>query len=238
MVGFFPWFRRLHPVLKVNRGHFVGFSQDKLLGQYDFIVCDTELTGLDRRRDEIISIGAVRVSNLQIELNRTFHCLVRPENIDPNQATLVHRITPEQLKIAPALEEVLPAFVEFCGNALLVGHFVELDLHFLNRASRKILGGVMANPSLDTMQLARGYKESQGLRHLAHSDQASSFVLDDLTAEFNLPRFKPHDALEDALQTAYLFLFLIKKLRQQGGTTLRDLYAAGRRAGLEPSIGV
>ena len=46
------------------------------------------------------------------------------------------------------------------------------------------------------------------------------------------PKFKPHDALEDALQTAYLFLFLVKKMKSGGIRTLRDLYQAGRNTGL------
>jgi DNA polymerase-3 subunit epsilon len=130
------------------------------------------------------------------------------------------------------MEEVLPEFIEFCGDALLVGHFVGIDMHFLGKAARKTLGGMLSNPSIDTMRLARGYAEAQCTDFYGNCDQAQSYDLDTLTAEFNLPRFKPHDALEDALQTAYLFLYLIKKFRHGGIRTLKELYLAGRIRGL------
>jgi len=104
----FPGFRKIHPALAKNRELFQDFNQGRLLTEYRFVVFDTELTGLNKRKDEIISIGAVRMVNLQIELSQTFHCYIRPKNIDPNEATLVHRITPEQLRGAPPMEEVLP----------------------------------------------------------------------------------------------------------------------------------
>ncbi|NOQ46568.1 MAG: 3'-5' exonuclease [Desulfobulbaceae bacterium] len=228
----FPWLRKTHPALVKNKELFADFDQGRPLAEYTFVVCDTELTGLNKRRDEIISIGAVSIENLQIELSRTFHRYIRPENIDPNQATLVHRITPEQLSGAPSMEDVLPSFIDFCDNALLVGHFVGIDMYFLNRAARKTLGGTFSNPSVDTMRLARGYKEAQRAFDLGHCDQSMSYNLDVLSDEFNLPRFKPHDALEDALQTAYLFLFLIKKFKSGGIRTLKDLYHSGRSLGL------
>lgn len=228
----FPWLRKKHPALVKNQDLFKDFNQGKLLTEYKFVVCDTELTGLNRRKDEIVSIGAVRIVNLQIELSQTFHGYVRPENIDPNDATFVHRITPEQLRNAASIEEMLPLFLDFCGDALLVGHFVGIDMHFLNKAARKTLGGMLSNPSVDTMRLARGYKKAASVDHFGSCDQSGSYSLDDLSEEFNLPRFKPHDALEDALQTAYLFLFLVKKLKHGGIRTLKELYLAGRILGL------
>ncbi len=221
-----------HPVLIDNRNLFEAFDQGRPLAHYSFVVCDTELTGLNRRRDEIISIGAVRIEGLQILPGETFHRYIRPRNIDPNQATLIHRITPEQLRGVPPVEEVLPGFVRFCGDALIVGHFVDIDMHFLNRAARRVLGGTLSNPSIDTMRLARAYKEARCRDYYGHCDQSMSYNLDELSNEFHLPRFKPHDALEDALQTAYLFLFLVKKFRHGGICTLRELYRAGRTLGL------
>ena len=91
---------------------------------------------------------------------------------------------------------------------------------------------MLSNPSVDTMRLARGYKEALSVDHFGGNDQSESYNLDNLTEEFNLPRFKPHDALEDALQTAYLFLFLVKKLKHGGIRTLKELYLAGRILGL------
>ena len=222
------WFAPPHPLLIRNREAFAGFNQSRPLANYTFIVCDTELTGFDRKRDEIVSIGAVLVRDLQIDLGATFHQYIRPRNIEHTQATLIHRITPQQLMEAPPLEEVLPAFVEFMGNSLMVGHYVALDMDFLNRAARKVLGGTLSNPGIDTMRMAQGYRRVLNGHFQDEEDRSCSYALEDLAKEYHLPMFKPHDALEDAMQTAYLFLFLLKKFRRGGLLTLKDIYQAGR----------
>ncbi|MDD3619293.1 MAG: 3'-5' exonuclease [Desulfobulbaceae bacterium] len=222
------WFRKSHPIIRQNRKYFEEFSQSRPLADYTFVVFDTELTGLNRRRDRIISIGAVKIVDLRIELDQVFHQYIRPPNLEHTDSTLIHRITPEQLRTMPAMEDVLPGFIQFCGDALLVGHYITLDMNFLNRAAREALGGTMSNPSIDTMRLAMGYKEALFMDRYGHNKMSTSYNLSDLSREFGLPEFKPHDALEDALQTAYLFLFLVKKMKKGKIRTLKDLYQAGR----------
>ena len=68
MLDFFKsLFNKPDQLILNNRELFAGFDQSKPLGEYDFVVFDTELTGLDRKADEIISIGAVKVKDLQID---------------------------------------------------------------------------------------------------------------------------------------------------------------------------
>jgi DNA polymerase-3 subunit epsilon len=215
-----------HPAIMKNHTYFSDFDQSRPLSDYSFMVFDTELTGMDRRKDEIVSIGAVRISNLQIDLGRNFHSYVRPAQVHHNAATLVHRITPEQLRQAPPLAEVLPRFLDFVGEDLLVGHHVDLDMSFLHRTTKEIYRGTLITPCIDTMRLAQGYKRGLLGRYSEPELQSRNYRLDDLGREFNLPLFEAHDALEDAMQTAYLFLFLVKKFRKGGLITLRDLYRA------------
>lgn len=222
------WFRSTDPLLQANKEFFTDFDQGRPLAEYTFVVCDTELTGLDKKKDELISIGAVMIKDLQIDLSSMFHRFVRPKNLDHTQATLVHRITPEQLENAEAMEDVLPKFVEYIYGSLLVGHHLSLDMHFLNKATREVMGGTLSNPGVDTMRMAQGYKRVQLGHYHEHNPRTISYNLDDLGKEYNLPVFKPHDALEDALQTAYLFLFLIKKFRKGGLVTLKDIFQSGR----------
>lgn len=222
------WFREPDQLILDNRALFQSFDQSRPLVEYDFVVVDTELTGLDRKRDEIISIGAVGIKNLQIDLSTVFHQRVKPKKLEATEATLIHRITPDQLRDAPELEEVLPGLIKFIGGSLLVGHYVELDMEFLNKACRKHLGGTLNNPGIDTMRLASGYKRLLRGYYNDMGAVSNSYRLEDLGREFSLPLFEPHDALEDALQTAYLFLFLVKKFRKGGLETLKELYGAGR----------
>lgn len=222
------WFSKASPLLQANKEFFVSFDQGRPLSEYTFVVCDTELTGLNKKKDELISIGAVMIRDLQIDLSSMFHRFIKPDNLDPTQATLVHRITPEQLETAEPIGVVLPKFVEYIQGSLLVGHHLPLDMHFLNKATARVMGGTLSNPGVDTMRMAQGYKRVQLGHYHEHNPREISYNLDDLGREYNLPQFKPHDALEDALQTAYLFLFLIKKFRKGGLVTLKDIFQSGR----------
>lgn len=222
------WFAPPHPLIAKNRETFARFDQSRPLAEYTFVVCDTELTGFDRKRDEIISIGAVLIRDMQIDLGATFHRYIRPKNTKHTQATLVHKITPQQLAEAPPLEEVLPAFIEFAGAGLMVGHCVALDMDFLNRAATAVLGGPLSNPGIDTIRMAQGYRRVLSGHFRGEEEHPRSYSLEDLAKEYHLPAFKPHDAFEDAMQTAYLFLFLLKKFRKGGLLTLKEIYQAGR----------
>lgn len=227
------WFRKPHPLIQANNAVFDTFDQSKPLSEYSFVVFDTELTGLNRKKDEIVSIGGVRITNLQIDLSQTFNQYIRPHKKEHTDATLIHRITPEQLEKAPTLEEVLPEFISFTENALLVGHHVGLDMSFINRAVREFFSGTLANPGIDTMKMAQGYKRVLLGYYHDQSVASHQYSLSDLSKEFGLPIFDAHDAFDDAMQTAYLFLFLIKKFRKGGLETLKDLYQAGRTGSLK-----
>jgi len=219
----------LHPAFARNRAYFKGLDQKQPLDAYEFVVFDSELTGLDPAHDEIVSIGAVRIRELRIQMGETFHAYVKPVQQLPKDSTLVHRITPQQIENAPSLQEVLPGFVEFCGRSFLVGHHVGLDTAFVNRAAKKIFGTGLHNPCLDTMRLAQAYREMTWKQYHDRFRMNISYNLAVLSKEYGLPSFARHDAFEDALQTAYLFLFLVKKMRVQGVVTLKDLFNAGQR---------
>ena len=187
------WLRKPHPLLVANKELFSDFSQSKPLSEYTFVVFDTELTGLNKRRDEIISIGAVKITNLQIELDKTYHQYIRPRNMEHTDSTLIHRITPEQLRTMPTMDEVLPEFIGFCGDALLVGHYVALDMNFINKSALEELDGTISNPSVDTMRMAMGYKQAKFMDCYGDCSLSTYYNLNDLSKEFGLPEFKPHD---------------------------------------------
>lgn len=216
------------PLLAKNHAYFQQLDQSKPLEEYEFAVVDTELTGLDARNDEIVSIGGVRIRDMELDPSDTFEAIVRPLGDMPKTATLVHRITPQQVKDRPGLEDVLPQFVEWLGTSFMVGHHVGLDMRFLNRACRKVLGAELKNPGVDTMRLAQVYEAELWESYYDRYTLNISYNLTDLTERYGLPAFGSHDALQDAFQTAYLFLFLVRKLKQGGIHTLHDLYLAGR----------
>ncbi|MFC1835117.1 PolC-type DNA polymerase III [Thermodesulfobacteriota bacterium] len=223
------WLRpELHPVIKANQERFVDLDWTGPLEGCEFVSVDTELTGLNPRVDEIVSIGAVRIRNMRIVAGENFLAYVKPKRELPRDSTLIHRITPEQIKSAPPLSEVLPQFIEWCGSALLVGHYVGLDMSFLNKAARGLLGGPLGNPCVDTMKLAQAFQEQLWRDYYDRFNLGVSLNLTALARRFGLPRFDQHDALEDAFQTACLFIFLVKRMMASGCGNLKELYQSGR----------
>lgn len=216
-----PELRRNHAVFRKN-------ELDRPLGSYEFVVLDTELTGLDQGRDAIVSVGAVRIRELSIVPGETLYHLVKPDIPLPRLSTMVHWITPQELEGKPDIASVLPELIDFCGDAYIVGHCVGLDMGFINRACRRCYGGAMRTPCIDTLRMAMLYQEELWESNQERYRYAISYNLNELSARYGLPLFGQHNALQDALQTAYLFLFLAKKLGRGGIGTLRNLFDAGR----------
>jgi DNA polymerase-3 subunit epsilon len=221
--------RDIHPQITHNHEFFRNFKKNLPLHDHELVVFDTELTGFDINKDEIVAIGAVKIHNLQIQCASTFYTLVKPDRKQHTPSTLVHRLTPSELDKAKPLAEALPEFLEFCGDAIQIGHYTRLDLDFINRATKRLLGGTLKTPYLDTMRLAMAYNESKHGHYYDHSNIHGAYTLNALSREFNLPIFTEHNALQDSLQTAYLFLFLVKKMQAYGFRTLNDYLKAGRQ---------
>ena len=215
-------------LLEENNSLCRALDQNRPLEDYVYTVLDTELTGLSARKEEIVSIGAVRVRGMAIYPGESYSTLVRPSIPLPKTSTLIHRITPEAIAEAPPLADVLPGLIEFCKGTLIVGHHIGLDMSFLNRACKKNHGQPLANPCLDTMRMAMLWREKRTPSHYEQYNLSISYVLSDLALEFELPGFTAHEALSDALQTAYLFIYLAKKIAGNRPLTLRELFRAGQ----------
>lgn len=218
----------VHPALPAHRAVQAGRKAGACLGDLEFVVLDTELTGFDPKRDAIVSVAAVRLRGLAIMAGETFAALVRPPCDVPRQSSLVHGLTASALSEAADLGAVLRGLLDFIGPAVIVGHHVDLDMAFLGVASRRLLGGELAAPCIDTLRLAMAYEEKclspesrAGLEHAA-------FDLPSLCRRYGLPEFAAHDARHDALAAAYLFVYLARKLGRGRALTLADLWRAGR----------
>lgn len=201
-----------HPFLRDNEAACALLRRDTRLCEARFVVLDTELTGLDPAKNEIVSVGAVHVDALRIQAGATFYEVVQPRDGLKKRSTLIHRITPDQVRDMPRLRTVLPDLVRFCSGRIIVGHNIGMDLNFLNRALADVMRGKLRNPRLDTLRLAKAHQAAQK-GYFDQFDQRAAFNLAHLTRLYNLPPYPAHNALADAMQTACLFLVLLRKLR-------------------------
>jgi len=178
-----------------------------------FCVLDLETTGLSPDTEGITEIGAVRYEG-GCETGR-FQTLVNPDALIPPRVTVITGITQAMVIDAPKIGEALPSFLEFIGDAVIVGHNVRFDISFLNAASISLGYGRLSNRSVDTLRLAQRLVRTE-LR---------SFKLSSLAAHFGSPTRPNHRALDDSLATAHVFWALLERAGSIGVTHLDDLLA-------------
>lgn len=175
------------------------------LESLDYVIVDTETTGLNVKRDEIVQIGAVRIVDGKVLDGDSFERLVNPGRPIPKESIRFHGITDEMVAHAPGIDEMLAEFLDYAGDAVLVGHNIAFDLSFMNRA------GNVPNPSLDTMLLS-----------IAAFPARRDHTLDSLSGHFDEIVEGRHTALGDADLTARIFLKLLPEIRRVGAATFGD----------------
>lgn len=176
-----------------------------------FCVVDLETTGGSAADCEITEIGAVRYH--RGEVVGEFQSLVDPGAPIPPFITVLTGITQAMVMRAPRLAEVYPAFLEFLGDAVVVGHNVRFDLSFLNAAGERLGYGRLPNRSSDTRRLAERLIRGE-VRNLR---------LQTLARYFQSPVTPNHRALDDARATAHVFWALLERAGSLGATHLEDL---------------
>ena len=182
-------------------GYYVNDVDDRIVvhGE-EYVAFDLETTGLSSKKDKIIEIGAVILKNGR-EVDR-FQTFVDPErHLEPKIVELTG-ITEDMLKGAPKIEEVLPKFLEFCGDRVLVAHNSDFDTGFI-RAECLRQGYEFTATALDTLIL------SQNLM-----PQLNKFKLDIVSNALSLPDFNHHRAADDAMTCGLIFHRFIEKLEE------------------------
>lgn len=198
------------------------------IGQADFVAFDTELTGLDFKRDSIISIGAVKLNGTSILPSETFYRLIKPECELKRKSVVVHELTHTDLECADDLLDVVRDFVEFAGSAVLMGHFVHIDLNFVNKVLKQNYGVSLNNNAVDTATLHDWLYEndSRFARHYQGMTVQSDLI--SMAKKYGVPVGKAHNAFSDAYMTAQLFQRFVPFLPECGIKTLKDLLKVAR----------
>src|SRR5438552_6073087 len=169
------------------------------LAEVTFCVLDLETTGASSSSCAITEIGAVKVRGG--ECLGTFQTLVNPGLAIPPAITVLTGITEAMVLPAPMIERVLPTFLEFVGDAVVVGHNVRFDMSFLRAAIDR--GGYMrpGNSVVDTCALARRLVR----------DEVPNLRLSTLADRLRLPPRPEPRACADAIATAHRVHHLLER---------------------------
>lgn len=191
-----------------------------------YVVFDTELTGLDDHKDSIVSIGAVRMTGGNIDIGNTFYRLVSPHAKLSAASVVIHEITPSDVEAKPAISDVLAEFLEFCGDAVLVGHFVSIDLSFLNREMVRAGRAKIANPAVDTFSIYEWLRKRNKSRECP-ATALTGYRLYDIAKCFDISVNGAHNALADSFITAQLLQRFLPQLAGAGAKDIGDLISLG-----------
>jgi len=184
-------------------------STHRPLREIEFVILDTETTGLRPGHHRVIEVAGIRMR--AGEVIGSFQSLLNPGMRLPAFIVQFTGITQEMVAKAPKAHEVLPGFLHFIDGAILVGHNIGFDIGFLSYEAQ-LLGYDFPIDGLDTIPLARRYLP--GLRR---------FKLDKVADHLKIPTANRHRALGDAKVTAAIFMKLLELAEQQGIQTLGHL---------------
>lgn len=186
------------------------------LSELSFVIFDLETTGLYADSgDQMIEVGAVRVKALEIE-KETFQSLVKPTIPIPKASSDVHGITDKDVANAPEVSEVIPEFIQYCGNRIWVAQNARFDLSFILRDMRNLNLPFRQSVVLDTIGISKILFPYE-TRH----------NLDVMMARMGIAKTGDrHRSLDDCKFTAQVLIEFIKLLKNQGIETLNEVESA------------
>lgn len=183
------------------------------ISETSFCVVDLETTGLNLTTDVIINIGAVKLKKGKI--TKLFEVYTKPPIPIPKESTEFHGMIDSMFIDKPLIGEVLPDFLQFVGDSVIVGHHVNFDIRMLHRHLKELYDvGIADTVWLDTMFLYQ----------MAHEDQKHQ-PLDHLLERYCVECDQRHTALGDVVATAKVFVKIMKEL-PPSFETIGDLYRA------------
>jgi DNA polymerase-3 subunit epsilon len=184
------------------------------------VAIDCETTGLDRRKDDIVSVAAIRLRGNSILTSQRFVAKLQPDAQMKPTAIKIHGLREVDVMGGRTMADILPELLHFIGPRPLVGYYLEFDVAMLNRHARALLGVRLPNRCIETSEL---YYERRYGNALPGTRIDLSFAA--MTRDLGLPLVDQHDAYSDALMTAIAFVML------------RDLKARGVRIPGRPAMG-
>ncbi|MGA1845932.1 PolC-type DNA polymerase III [Deferribacter abyssi] len=188
----------------------------KKINDATFCVIDTETTGLEIKTAKLINVAAVKVVNFKIK--DFYNVFINPETEIPESSIQWHGITSDMVKDKPTIAEILPEFLKFVSDSVIVGHHVNFDLKMINKELQEYFNAEIKNIWIDTMLLFS--------KNILNRDEHVS--LDYLLKLYNVKCQGRHTALGDALATAEVFNKLVIKIKHKF-QTVGDLYQSQLR---------
>jgi len=177
-----------------------------VIEQTRFVAFDTETTGFDKKKDRVLSIGAVSFKGKSIPVSASFELYIH-QDIFKSETVKIHGIRKNSGYKKVSELEAIEAFLAYIKNSVLIAHHAGFDKNMMNEMMLRNGLGKLKNKFIDTGAL---YKKS---KHKIYQDTLQKhYSLDDLCKALNVPKVDRHTASGDALITAMVFLKILSRL--------------------------
>ena len=190
--------------------------------EIEYVALDFETTGLDFRSDTVISYGVVPVRHGRAIVAESAHQLIDPHVPPSPRSQTIHELRPQDLAGAPSLAEAREQLREALDGRYLLVWFAGVEVHFL----ATIFGGGKRRWRRRTIDVRNLAIAAEGLGGPARDKPG--YPLTATAERYGVPVADAHQALDDALVTAQLFLVLAGKLPRSPDPTVRELVRLGR----------
>ena len=168
----------------------------------EFVVIDTETTGLNVSKDEILSIGAIKIKNNKILTSKTFEVYLKPSRNIDTKSIEIHGIRLCDLESAKEPALAIEEFFFFFVSTTVVGYYLEFDIAMLNKYIKPLIGVGLPNETLEVSEL---YFEKT-IETIPQGNIDLRF--DTILKNCSIPNMGAHNAVNDAIMTAMIFLKL------------------------------
>lgn len=181
-------------------------STKKTVYDTEFVALDFETSGLDAKTNHLLSIGYIIIRHGRIVLKEKKHWLVNADITMQAENVIIHGITDDDIKTGVSLAATIDDLLSVIAGRVIIVHHAAMEKNFINQACQKLYGYDLPMRIIDTMKLAeRSMKQKQ------QPIATNSLRLFNLRAQYGLPRYRAHNALEDAIATAELFLAMASR---------------------------
>jgi DNA polymerase III subunit epsilon len=182
----------------------------------EVVAMDCETTGLNVRTDDIIAIAAIRIRGNRILTSEHFEAVAHPDSDMQAEAIKIHRLRRSDVDQAPIIWKVIPSLLHFIGARPLVGYYVDFDIAMLNKYVLPLVGIELPNRRIEVSRL---YYERKYGDAPPNTSIDLSFAA--IQQDLKIPILTQHDAFNDALMTAMMFVEL-RDLRERGIRIARE----------------
>jgi len=182
------------------------------------LAVDFETTGLDARQDKLLSVGFVTLKQQQISLKSSYHQIIKTKAQLEESNVIIHHITDSQKEQGQALAMVVEALLKELAGSVMLVHFARIEKQFLTQACLELYGMAPTFPIIDTLALAKRRLDKRDVAY-----DPSELRLTSLRQKYKLPEHHAHNALNDAIATAELFMAQMSKANRDSKLTLKDV---------------